>query len=150
MKYTTIFKGNPESDLLNIIASTPIDILSLSLDDPPELLTEFVKKYDGKFLAGFISYEYGVKQLGVPVHNLNDFPAVHFRVYDSFDKNIDLEEPKNIDWDQFESTLIKSEYDSNFEKIQNHIRSGDFYQINFTHSLKSKTKSSPKELFLKL
>ena len=69
MKYTTIFKGNPESDLLNIIASTPIDILSLSLDDPPELLTEFVKKYDGKFLAGFISYEYGVKQLGVPVHN---------------------------------------------------------------------------------
>ena len=90
MKYTTIFKGNPESDLLNIIASTPIDILSLSLDDPPELLTEFVKKYDGKFLAGFISYEYGVKQLGVPVHNINDFPAVHFRVYDSFEKNIQL------------------------------------------------------------
>ena len=150
MKYTTIFKGNSESDLLNIFASNPIDILSLSLDDPPKILTEFVKKYDGKFLAGFISYEYGVKQLGVPVHNLNDFPAVHFRVYDSFEKNIQSEEPKNIDWDQFESTLIKSEYDSGFEKIQNHIRSGDFYQINFTHSLKSKTKSSPKELFLKL
>ena len=150
MKYTTIFKGNPESDLLNIFASNPIEILSLSLDDDPEILTEFVKKYDGKFLAGFISYEYGVKQLGVPVHNLNDFPAVHFRVYDSFEKNIQLEEPKNIDWDEFESTLIKSEYDSGFEKIQNHIRSGDFYQINFTHSLKSKTKSSPKELFLKL
>jgi len=150
MKYTTIFKGNSESDLLNIFASNPIDILSLSLDDPPEILTEFVKKYEGKFLAGFISYEYGVKQLGVPVHDLNDFPAAHFRVYDSFEKNNNLEKPKNIDWDQFESTLIKSEYDSGFEKIQNHIRSGDFYQINFTHSLKSKTKSSPKELFLKL
>ena len=44
MKYTTIFKGNPESDLLNIFASNPIDILSLSLDDSPEILTEFVKK----------------------------------------------------------------------------------------------------------
>jgi len=150
MKYTTIFKGNSESDLLNIFASNPIEILSLSLDDSPEMLTEFVKKYEGKFLAGYISYEYGVKQLGVPVHDLNDFPAVHFRVYDSFEKNKNLEKPKNIDWDQFESTLIKSEYDSGFEKIQNHIRSGDFYQINFTHSLKSKTKSSPKELFLKL
>ena len=150
MKYTTIFKGNSESDLLNIFASNPIDILSLSLDDSPEMLTKFVKKYEGKFLAGYISYEYGVKQLGVPVHDLNDFPAAHFRVYDSFEKNKNLEKPKNIDWDQFESTLIKSEYDSGFEKIQNHIRSGDFYQINFTHSLKSKTKSSPKELFLKL
>ena len=150
MKYTTIFKGNSESDLLNILASNPIDILSLSLDDSPEMLTKFVKKYEGKFLAGYISYEYGVKQLGVPVHDLNDFPAVHFRVYDSFEKNKNLEKPKNIDWDKFESTLIKSEYDLGFEKIQNHIRSGDFYQINFTHSLKSKTKASPKELFLKL
>ena len=150
MKYTTIFKGNSESDFLNITASNPIDILSLSLDDHPETLIDFVKKYEGKFLAGFISYEYGVKQLGVSVQNLNDFPAAHFRVYDSFDKNKQLEKSKNIDWDQFKSTLIKSEYDSGFEKIQNHIRSGNFYQINFTHLLKSKTKSIPKELFVKL
>jgi len=178
LKNSVIFMGNETSDWKNISASNPIDSLSLSLDDPPEILVEFVKKYDGKFISGFITYEYGVKQLNVPVQDLIDFPAVHFRVYDSFESSndfstqsiknnqqstnplssptlgkfkkgiMDLNFPKKqIEWDSFQPIISKTDYDSGFEKIQNHIRSGNFYQINYTHSLQSKSNTSPKELF---
>ena len=150
MNNTVLFIGNETSDWKNISASNPIDSLSLSLDDPPEKLVKFVKNYDGKFMAGFISYEFGANQLGVPVHELTDFPAVHFRAYDSFEENPTFGNPKKIKWDSFHPIISKLDYNSGFAKIQSHIRSGDFYQINFTHPLHSKTKALPSDLFLNL
>ncbi len=150
MNNSVQFLGNEKSDWLNISASNPIDILSLSLNDDPNKLVEFVKEYEGKFLAGFITYEYGAKQLGVPVHDIKNFPAVHFRAYDSFDEYPIFDKPKIIDWDYFKPKISKIDYDFQFNKIQSHIRSGDFYQLNYTHQLNSQTTATPKEMFIKL
>ncbi len=151
MNNSVQFLGNETSDWLNISASNPIDTLSLTINDNPNKLIEFVKEYDGKFLTGFISYEYGAKQLGAPVHDIKGFPAVYFRAYDSYDeKPIIADKQKNVDWNYFQPHISKEVYDSQFNKIQSHIKSGDFYQINYTHQLTSKTAAAPRELFFKL
>ncbi len=142
-----IISGNEESDWGNISAQNPIDQISLSLDDSPDLIVDFVKKYDGNFMAGFISYEYGAKQLGVPFHEIDGLPAIHFRAYDSYE---DFSVPPNyptVEWAPFEPIIPRQEYESNFKKIKDLIRAGDFYQINYTHPLKSKTEATPENLF---
>ncbi len=148
---TAIFIGNSQSDWGNIAAWDPIDSISLSLKDSPELLINFVDQYTDKFIAGYITYEYGVKQLEVPIHELKGhLPAAHFRVFDSYSK-IDITE-KNIlsNWNRFTPTISKEKYKIDFEKIISLINAGEFYQINYTHSLKSKTYASPRNLFQSL
>jgi len=147
MKNSVLFLGNENSDWGNISAQNPIDQISLSLDDSPDLIVDFVKKYDGNFMAGFISYEYGAKQLGVPFHEIDGLPAIHFRAYESYE---DFSVPPNyptVEWAPFEPIIPRQEYESNFKKIKDLIRAGDFYQINYTHPLKSKTEATPENLF---
>ena len=66
---TVLFRGNRFSDWPNITARGPIDSLSISLKDPPGEMIEFIKKHQGKFIAGFISYEFGARQIGVPAES---------------------------------------------------------------------------------
>ena len=144
---SVIFLGNKTSDWGNFSAKNPIDTLSFSLNESPDLLIEFVKRHAGKFMAGFISYEFGAKQLGIPVDSATDFPAVYFSAFDSYNNISDRFLSSIERWDAFKPVISKAEYDTNFKKIKNHIRAGDFYQINYTHPLKSKTKATPKRLF---
>jgi len=144
------FLGNRQSDWLNITASNPVDELSLSLNDSPDRLVEFVEKNAGKFIAGFITYEFGVTQLNVPVHDLNGIPAAHFCAFHSYES---LNQPTNnfdSKWEKFVPVISKNGYESTFQKIINHIQAGDVYQLNYTHPLKSKTDSSPDNLFSSL
>ena len=144
------FLGNDQSDWGNISAKNPIDQISLSLNESPELLIDFVKKHDGKFMAGFITYEYGAKQLGVSVHDLRTIPAAHFCAFDSFEKENGALLSSIQKWDTLKPVISRTEYDTNFKKIKNHIRTGDFYQINYTYPLKSKTDAIPENLFATL
>jgi para-aminobenzoate synthetase component 1 len=144
---SVLFLGNDQSDWGNISAKNPVDQVSLSLNDSPELLNNFVKKHNGKFMAGFISYEYGAKQLAAPVHNSEIIPAVHFCAFDSFEKVNGAFLSSSEKWDTFNPVISRAEYDSNFNKIKNHIRAGDLYQINYSHPLKSKTDAAPENLF---
>jgi para-aminobenzoate synthetase component I len=143
-----IFQGNTRSDWLDISASNPVDIISLSLDDPSKNLVEFVQDNIGKFIAGFISYEYGVNILGVSIKEPKPIPAVHFRAYDAYE-NYQSVTPENdfVKWAPFEPRISESEYASNFNKIIRHIRSGDIYQLNYTHPLVSQTNADPISLF---
>jgi len=144
---TIIFQGNPHSDWLNISASNPIDSISMTVEDPPERLIEFVNNHDGKFIAGFITYEYGAKLLNVPIHDFNnEIPVVHFRVYDLYEK-YEIEHNFRSGWDSFSPVITKETYTKQFQKIISWIKTGDFYQVNYTHPLKSKTNLKPKELF---
>ena len=143
-----IFQGNTRSDWLDISASNPVDIISLSLDDPSKNLVEFVQDNIGKLIAGFISYEYGVNILGVSIKEPKPIPAVHFRAYDAYE-NYQSVTPENdfVKWAPFEPRISESEYASKFNKIIRHIRSGDIYQLNYTHPLVSQTNADPISLF---
>jgi para-aminobenzoate synthetase component 1 len=141
------FQGNKRSNWLNIFASNPIDTTSLTLEDPPKKLINFVKKYDGKFLAGFITYEYGAKQLNAPIQKLKDgFPAAHFRAYNSYEE-FEIGSALYSEWKLFTPVITMETYKKQFKKIKSWIKGGEFYQVNYTHILKSETKLKPKELF---
>ena len=84
MKNKILFLVSNQSDWQNISATNPIDEISLTLNDTPDLLIKFVNKHKGKFIAGYISYEFGAIHLGVPVHDLNGIPAAHFYAFETF------------------------------------------------------------------
>ena len=145
---TVLFRGNRFSDWPNITARGPIDSLSLSLKDSPGEMIEFIKKYHGKFIAGFIFYEFGARQIGAPVHRLTGaIPAVHFRAYNHFELLANSELSNSSHSEPFNPIIQKEEYDKNFNKIQSYIKAGDFYQINYTHPLKSRTNLSARDIF---
>jgi para-aminobenzoate synthetase component 1 len=147
MKNKIQFLGNKDSNWGDFSAQDPVDQISLSLDDSPDLLINFVKKHAGSFITGFISYEYGARQLGTPVHDIGELPAVHFCAYSSYN-TVPIHYPSSSStWDEFKPIILRAEYDKYFQKIQNHIQAGDFYQINYTHPLKSKTDATPEDLF---
>ncbi len=143
-----VFLGNPASGWGNLAAWNPIDSISLSLDDPPEELVYFVKKYSGKFVAGFITYEYGAKRLDVPIHPLNSqLPAVHFRAYEAYQMLDEFDLLALNEWRPFTPTITKEKYSLDFDRIINYIRCGEFYQMNYTFPMISSTKLSPRSLF---
>tara|TARA_B100000700_G_C15053346_1_gene861487 strand:+ start:1723 stop:2823 length:1101 start_codon:yes stop_codon:yes gene_type:complete len=142
-----VFLGNDQSDWVNISVSNPIDTLSLEIDDSPEKLVNFIHKHTGRFLAGFITYEYGVKQMGVPVDNYKDIPAVYFCAFDSSEKPNPIAKISMPRWEIFEPTISKKTYETNFKHIKDHIFRGNFYQINYTYHLKSLANVPAENLF---
>lgn len=145
---SVIFKGNKDSSWGHKSAHNPIDSISLTMDDSPQTLYSFVKKHEGHFLAGFITYEYGVKQLGIPINNPLPIPAVQFFAYDSFNNSQnEMSQKSSNKWNSFESNISMEHYYSNYQHIINSIISGDIYQLNYTHLLESQTELDPKTLF---
>ncbi len=146
-----VFIGNPTSGWGNLAAWNPIDSISLSLDDPHEKLVHFVKKYSGKFIAGFITYEYGAKRLNAPINPLNNhLPAVHFRSYESCERIDEYERVGLAEWGSFTPAITKEKYNLDFYRIIDYIRYGEFYQMNYTYPMVSSTEHSPRLLFQSL
>tara|TARA_S200000501_G_scaffold67635_3_gene59205 strand:- start:22939 stop:24054 length:1116 start_codon:yes stop_codon:yes gene_type:complete len=148
-KKTAIFHGNEHSGWENIIARNPIGSISLDLSDSSSLILKFLDKYKGKFIVGFISYEFGTKKFIPPVcETRKRIPAVCFRAYDDFDicknkKNLS----KKIKSKPFTLNINKGEYYRNFKKIKKYIQKGEFYQINYTNYFKSVQFAEPEEMF---
>ncbi len=143
-----VFIGNSASGWGNLTAWNPIDSISLSLDDSPEEIVQFIKKYSGKFIAGFMTYEFGAKRLDVPIYLLNgQLPAVHFRAYESYQMIDEFDLLGLNEWCPFTPAITKENYSLNFDRIINYIRRGDFYQMNYTYPMVSSTELSPRLLF---
>ena len=88
-----------------------------------------MKNYEGKFIAGYISYEYGVNLLGVSVKKSKQMPAVHFRAYDSYEKHHQITSGNNdIKWTSFKPQISTDEYKFNFNEFSN-ISSSVIYLV---------------------
>ncbi len=148
-----IFSEGPNKGWGKWVAWNPVAELSLSLEDDSYDLIRFVKKHKDLFLAGFLSYEAGMKQLGVmSKHSGGTIPAIHFRAYDQFGSfevstTALICERDHYGIGAFEPQITAKEYAQNFQKIIAHIRSGNFYQLNYTHALKGETTRPPREVF---
>ncbi|NQV38653.1 MAG: anthranilate synthase component I family protein [Candidatus Marinimicrobia bacterium] len=146
-----LFWSKSKKGWKRIIASNPIDILEGDKTLPVEIIQQYFKKYTGKLILGFISYEYGVAQHDVITSNpsLFNIPDVYFAAYDKYEEidkiplSNDLVDPRLA----FQSTTSKQQYLDAIGNIINHIRQGNIYQANFTHFLKSEYEGESYQLF---
>jgi para-aminobenzoate synthetase / 4-amino-4-deoxychorismate lyase len=107
---------------------------------------------DGAYAAGFIAYEAAPAfDSALLVQEDGAFPLVWFGLYDSFhtlpDEAVeraaeDAELPA-----RWTPSIDQERYEEVFAKLQELIRSGDTYQVNFTYRLESEMALSPWALF---
>jgi para-aminobenzoate synthetase component 1 len=155
-----------------IIAFNPSSIYIYNDKKKKINLENFISENKNKLLIGYISYNLGYKIYNIKSNIKDDLnlPLIYFLVYDDyveFDKNIAIlnftnynfvkkiksiikRTAKTIDNHpifQFEVQIEKSEYENNIIKIQNYIRIGDVYQVNYTHRLQSQFTLEKRNLF---
>jgi para-aminobenzoate synthetase/4-amino-4-deoxychorismate lyase len=115
-------------------------------------LTEAVERH-GWYAAGFLAYEAG-PALDPAIHAKSDpaFPLLWFGLYDK-PQEIEIHFPDAAspsaipaDW---RAEIDDRQYLQTFDRIQELIRSGDTYQVNFTYRLRHRV-ADPWQAFLHL
>lgn len=121
----------------------------------------------GRRMIGYFSYDLGYELHEVKRAARDDLrlPDVYFLAFDkwmAFKKLEELKEFKFVHDDKkntdkknkadknFKLSIKKSEYKKAYNKIKNHIKAGDFYQINLTHRLTGESNMDSREFFLKV
>lgn len=147
-----LFWSHTEKGWGRIMAWNPVARIDLYLNDDLASVQAFLDQNRGKFIAGYMTYDAGTVQLNVspPIQKTNPIPAISFRAYDQYKAydygNSDLPVTKIIP-PKFHLTLQKANYKKQIERILRHIRSGDIYQINYTHQMVGNTRASARELY---
>ncbi len=130
--------------------SQPVAVLEGDLSMDPDNIVDFFKTHNGRIITGFLSYEYGVAQLGVEptTRKLMDIPDVYFVAFDgsSDEEQYSLQKPT------YHSPLLSSIVSENLYKrdidtIIDHIKNGDVYQVNYTQPLTGEFQGVPFDLF---
>ena len=111
----------------------------------------------GAHAAGFIAYE-AAPAFDAALRTKTDdgtFPLLWFGLYDGFHAlpQDSIEQPNAADAGMSESwnaSIDAERYASAFDRLQEHIRAGETYQVNFTYRLTSQMPTSPWALFQRL
>ena len=153
-------------DWHNLLAINPIDEFTLTdLADLPQL-HDFIATHKDHLVVGYFSYDLGLALLEIPSQHTLQQPLIRLRAYDQFlsQSGEDLlgYQLSQSDLEQFSlsehDSISKPElswgaeipldkYLDGFNTIQDYIRAGDIYQINYTHQLRAKTEQSGRDLF---
>lgn len=153
-------------DWHNLLAINPIDEFTLTdLADLPQL-HDFIATHKDHLVVGYFSYDLGLALLEIPSQHAAQQPLIRLRAYDQFlsQSGEDLlgYQMSQSDLDQFslseydsisapelswEAEIPLDKYLDGFNTIQDYIRAGDIYQINYTHQLQAKTEQSGRDLF---
>lgn len=143
-----MFTGNNRNGWGNYAAGDPDEVLTLNFDDSEELIVEFVQSNKGKFIAGFITFEYTLKKFGFThFQELDGFPATEFRSYKNFETFHETKPVyENIHF-TFKPALNQQTYYSALKQINTDIRNGEYYQLNYTFPLYSVTHVLPHDLY---
>jgi len=156
-----------------IIAFNPIDIYSYKMGCDRQGIINFINNNNGNLIIGYVSFNYGYE-----LYNLNqnskdelDLPDIYFLSYNNYieckgkqavihynendyvnkfedinKRNIPNQNNEQIS--DFHTKISYSEYKENFEKIIKYIKSGDIYQVNYTHRMTAETEMQSRNLFL--
>ena len=156
-------------DWQNILAINPIDEFSLTkLDDLPQL-HDFIATHKDHLVVGYFSYDLGLALLDIDSKHEQQQPLIQLRAYDQFlsqsgedllgyqFNQADLAQLAFSDRALFSAPELNwgdeiplDDYLKGFNTIQDYIRAGDIYQINYTHQLKATTEQSGRDLFAHL
>lgn len=156
-----------------IMAFNPVDTIEIFDYSEIDQLIRFTNQHLGHLIGGFLNYDLGIKIKGIQTQHSDSLsmPLVKFAAYrnyiefkddhshifyqdDQFPKKVHeinnkpLKVSNNIKRCPFEINLPRKRYESQFEKIIEYIKSGDIYQINYTHQLTGKSSSTGNLLYL--
>ncbi len=161
-----------ENDHHSMLFTDPLDWLICTAEDPVELFLEQCDRWrkKGKYLAGWIAYEFGY--LLEPT--LHHFCGPHFRsspaktplaVLGVFDQPVIFDHSTNLflnnkpwpttpteDKDSYEisnmrTSIGRNEYLSAIKQIKQYIAAGHTYQVNYTMKLKFDFSGSVADLY---
>ena len=130
---------------------------SFILNDFEDLsaLEDFLEIHRDKLCAGYFSYELGMALQGVASRHMRQVPLAVIHAYDKW-VEYELGQPNYVGFDpsdfdhkdpipeslssiEFTPIISKSSYKNIIDRIQEYIRAGDFYQLNYTQQLVGKT-----------
>ena len=161
-----------ENDHHSMLFTDPLDWLVCTTEDPVELFLEQCERWrkKGKYLAGWIAYEFGY--LLEPT--LHHFCGPHFRsspvrtplavlgVFDQpviFDHSTNLflnnkpwpttptEDKGSYEISNMQTSIGRNEYLSAIKQIKQYIAAGHTYQVNYTMKLKFDFSGSVADLY---
>jgi para-aminobenzoate synthetase/4-amino-4-deoxychorismate lyase len=111
--------------------------------------------------AGFVSYEAAPAfDAALKTQPTDDFPLLWFGVYDTLQERT-LDELGSLDVTlgtaasavesdgRWEPSISAEQYARVFEELQERIRNGDTYQVNYTYRIRTHLRSDPFALFLR-
>ena len=142
----------------------PIEVISATIPEEMDGALERIEHMlaQGKHVAGWISYEAGLyfesKLLELVPDELT-YPLIYMGVYETR-KILSFDDADHY-WRQFEDnqayelknlhlSLTREEYESGFNQIQEYLKSGDIYQVNFTQMASFDFKGSSKAFYAAL
>jgi para-aminobenzoate synthetase/4-amino-4-deoxychorismate lyase len=103
----------------------------------------------GKFAVGYVSFEAASAFDSALVHHPSgSLPLAAFAIFDHAEETSrgamsePLSEPLDLN-----PVIDESDFFESIEQIKAYLRSGDSYQVNFTHQLKGNTLASPGSIF---
>jgi len=141
----------------SLLFCNPVETLQVfSTSDIPSLLLELDNCVDkGYYVAGFMDYEAGYAFEKWPAYKKEDAPLAWFGVYEScqfLEPNLlatalatQPDTPFSMSAPAF--SLTREQYTERIQRIKEHIRNGDVYQINFTGSLSFTYEGDPFYLY---
>ncbi|HET9469300.1 MAG TPA: aminodeoxychorismate synthase component I [Vicinamibacterales bacterium] len=131
-----------------IVAKTVHDVL------PALASVEEACARQQRYAAGFLSYEAAPAfDPALQTQAVDDFPLLWFGIYDGVEE-LALDElgpgASGAFDEQWDTTVSKDQYAEVFAQLQELIRSGDTYQVNYTYRLRTRLTSDPFALFLRM
>ncbi|WP_212635098.1 aminodeoxychorismate synthase component I [Aliiruegeria lutimaris] len=108
---------------------------------------------DGKWLAGYASYELGFifsHKLRWLLPELRDCPLLLFGVFDAVEPWVHAEAAGQADLKRPEALWSFERYSEAFDQLQAHIAAGDLYQGNLTFPMRSEYRGDLEALYQQL
>lgn len=146
------------------IYDDPIEIIRA--DNPEEITNAFeqieLMLVQGRHVAGWISYEAGLyfeNKLAASIPDELNYPLIYMGVYKT--RKTLNSDAADHHWQQFEDdqayalenlhlSLTREQYETGFNQIQECLKSGDIYQVNFTQNASFDFKGSTKAFYAAL
>ncbi len=147
--------GDGTSMWRNLLAFQPTSSFILNDFEDLSALEDFLEIHRDKLCAGYFSYELGMALQGVASRHMRQVPLAVIHAYDKW-VEYELGQPNYVGFDpsdfdhkdpipeslssiEFTPIISKSSYKNIIDRIQEYIRAGDFYQLNYTQQLVGKT-----------
>ena len=153
-------------DWANILAFDRIEQFQLTDISQVSSLYEFVERHQEHLLVGSFDYDLGLKLLEIASKFQSDRPLIELYAYKSYlceeagqlyGYNFNQDDLEALSLSQLTELTAPDlswgeeieldNYLAGFDTIQDYIRAGDIYQINYTHQLTGTTPTSGKDIF---
>lgn len=174
-KVTALFGGS-NAGWQSMIAWNPAAEYYFTMSEKDDMAIEsFVEAETakGRYIIGYLSYDFGASLQGVELKSDNDlempdvvvrsfenyitfdqFGATAIGRHETFEDEItkllnrsEKNETGAIYSESLEPVITREEYGKRYKKLQQHITRGDIYQANLTHRLEGQTRTNGRHIF---